>query len=63
MDAPVFLSHNEVQSQGQQGVAPLRFAIAGNEQQKDNDHQIAGIEIPGQQLPQKVSRTGLRTGG
>ena len=50
-----FLLHDEVQRQSQQGVASFLFAVSRNEQQEDNDHQIPGVKIPGQQLPKKTS--------
>ena len=45
--------HKKVKRQGQKGGVFILLPVAGHEQQKQNDEQVAGVEVRGEQISEK----------
>ena len=43
----------EIDRQGQQGVVFVFRVVAGHEQEQEQHQQVAGVEIRGQEIPEK----------
>ena len=51
--------HKKIESQSQKSGVLFFRAVSGHEQKKQYDHQIAGVEILGQQPPQETGGAGI----
>ena len=51
--------HKKIESQSQKSSVLFFRAVSGHEQKQQYDHQIAGVEILGQQPPQETGGAGI----
>ena len=50
---PGLVLEKEIDRQGQQGVVFVFRVVAGHEQEQEQHQQVAGVEIRGQEIPEK----------
>lgn len=57
-----FLSQKQIQQQRQHGAVLVVWAVAGHQQEQQDNQEISGVEIAGQQPPQKTGDAGIGMG-
>ena len=53
--------HEQIQRQGQQGIILPLLAVACHDKKQQDDQQIPGVKVPGQEIAQKSACALLRT--